>query len=78
MESKYVMARTVEELKACRQPMLNTATVAHFLRIDPGRLREYAVSGALDGMFPVFVSGNRVKFPRIGFLNWMEGKGCEE
>lgn len=71
---KYVMARTEDELRACMQPMLNTATVAYFLKMDPARLRGYAMEGKLDGMFPCIISGNRVKFPRIGFINWMEGK----
>ena len=74
MEDRYVMARTLGELKVSQATMLNAATVAFFLKIDHNRLLGYARTGQLDGMFPVFISGNRVKFPKQGFINFMEGK----
>ena len=54
------------DIKAMTDDWLTPATVAGALRMDTGRLIEYARLGQLP--FPVVISGNRVKISRLGFL----------
>lgn len=61
-----VIRMTLEEIKAIKDDFLSASTVASVLRMDTGRLIGYAKSGQLP--FPVVVTGNRVKIPRIAFL----------
>ena len=57
---------TMADIKAMEDDWLTPATVAGALRMDTGRLIEYARQGQLP--FPVQISGNRVKISRRGFL----------
>ena len=57
---------TLEELKAIKDDFLSASTVASVLKMDVGRLIGYAKDGQLP--FPVVISGNRVKIPRLAFL----------
>ena len=57
---------TMDEIKAMTDDWITPATVAGALRMDTGRLIEYARQGQLP--FPVVISGNRVKISRKGFL----------
>jgi nitrous oxide reductase len=63
---RMVSRMTLEEIKALKDDFLSASTVASVLRMDTGRLIGYAKSGQLP--FPVVVTGNRVKIPRIAFL----------
>ena len=63
---------TLEELKMCDKDFLTAADVSEVMRIHASRIIEYARTNRLP--FPFFLSGNRVKIPRVGFINWMEGK----
>lgn len=63
---RLVIWMTLEEIKALKDDFLSASTVASVLRMDTGRLIGYAKSGQLP--FPVVVTGNRVKIPRIAFL----------
>ena len=57
---------TLEDLKAIKDDFLSASTVASVLKMDTGRLIGYAKDGQLP--FPVVISGNRVKIPRLAFL----------
>ena len=57
---------TLEEIKEMKDDFLTPAVVAGVLKMDIGRLRGYAKDGQLP--FPVVISGDRVKIPRIAFL----------
>ena len=57
---------TMSDIKTMEDDWLTPATVAGVLRMDTGRLIEYARQGQLP--FPVVISGNRVKISRRGFL----------
>ena len=57
---------TMSDIKAMKDDWLTPATVAEVLRMNTGRLIEYARQGQLP--FPVVISGNRVKISRRGFL----------
>lgn len=65
---------TLEQLKASKLNMLTPEIVGNYICMKPDKLREYARTGQLKGMFPYIISGNHVKFPRIGFINWVEGR----
>lgn len=57
---------TMDEIKNMQDDFLTPAVVASVLKMDIGRLRGYAKDGQLP--FPVVISGDRVKIPRIAFL----------
>ena len=57
---------TLEELKTVKADFLTASQAAGAMKMDTGRLIGYAKAGQLP--FPVVVSGNRVKIPRIAFL----------
>ena len=57
---------TLDDIKAMPDDFITPATAASVMRMDTGRLIQYARDGALP--FPVVCTGNRVKIPRIGFL----------
>ena len=61
-----VILVTMEDIKAMTDDFITPATAAAVMKMDTGRLIGYARSGQLP--FPVQISGNRVKIPRIGFL----------
>ncbi len=63
---------TLEELKHSKKDILSASDVSNILEIHPSRLIEYGRKKELP--FPCFISGCRVKFPRIAFINWMEGR----
>lgn len=60
---------TIEDIKAMTDDFITPATAASVMKMDTGRLIGYAKGGQLP--FPVVVSGNRVKIPRIGFLRFL-------
>jgi hypothetical protein len=64
---------TIEDIKAMTEDFITPAAAASVMKMDTGRLIGYARGGQLP--FPVVVSGNRVKIPRIGFLRFL---GVEE
>jgi hypothetical protein len=57
---------TIEELKNLKEEFLTASQAASVLRMDTGRLIGYAKKGELP--FPVVISGNRVKIPRLAFM----------
>lgn len=57
---------TLDDIKAMTEDFITPATAAKVMKMDPGRLIQYARDGALP--FQVVISGNRVKIPRKAFL----------
>ena len=62
-------AVTVEDIRAMTDDFITPATAGSVMKMDPGRLIQYAREGQLP--FPVVISGNRVKIPRTGFLKFL-------
>ena len=57
---------TMEDIKAMTEDWITPATAASAMKMDPGRLIEYARTGQLP--FATQISGNRVKIGRKSFL----------
>lgn len=57
---------TLDDVKAMTDDFISASVAASVLRMDTGRLIQYARDGQLP--FPVVISGNRVKIPREAFL----------
>lgn len=64
---------SIEELRDCKKAFLDCVDIAPFMESDPQTLRSQAQSDPRKLGFPVCVCGNRVKIPRIGFINWYMG-----
>ena len=61
-----VTGMTMEDIKAMTDDWITPATAASAMKMDPGRLIEYARTGQLP--FATQISGNRVKIGRKSFL----------
>ena len=61
-----VTRMTMEDIKAMTEDWITPATAASAMKMDPGRLIEYARTGQLP--FATQISGNRVKIGRKSFL----------
>ena len=57
---------TMDDLKAMTCDFISARQAASVIHMDPGRLVQYAKEGRTP--FPVQISGNRVKIPRLAFL----------
>ena len=66
---------TIAEIRATDKPMLTPADIADLMGSDPQTIRISARQKPELVKFPYTFVGNRMKIPRIGFLNWMEGGG---
>ena len=60
------MSKSFEEIKAMKDELITPAVAASALKMDPGRLREYARTGQLP--FETRISGERVMVIRKSFL----------
>lgn len=65
---------TLEEIRALDRDFLIPREVAPVLGVDPQDIRVCAKQCPERLGFNVAVIGSRVKIPRIGFLNWMDGQ----
>ena len=63
---------TLDEIRGSDKPILIPADVAEVLGCHPYAVSVRAKDGTLP--FPYFMSGNRTKIPRLGFLAWIEGR----
>ena len=64
---------TIDEIRATDKPMLSPVDVAGVLGSDPQTIRLTAKMAPERVGYPFTFTGNRMKIPRIGFINWMEG-----
>jgi len=62
----------VEDLKKMTCAVVPNTWVAGMLRMDPGRLAEYARTGKLA--WNTIISGNRVKHVRVSLIRFLEGE----
>ena len=60
---------TLEDLKLIKAAMIPNIWAADVLKIDPGRLAEYARTGQLG--WNILVSGDTVKHARLSLLKWL-------
>jgi len=67
---------TMDDIKAMKEDWITPATAASAMKMNTGRLIEYAKKGQLP--FPVQISGSRVKIGRKGFLAAYGYKAEEE
>ena len=64
---------TLEQIKESNKDILTCADVSEVLKCNPYSLHIQAQQKPETLGFPVICIGNRVKIPRIPFLNFMEG-----
>lgn len=64
---------TIDEIRATDKVMLSPMDVAGVLGSDPETIRLTAKMAPERVGYPFTFTGNRMKIPRIGFINWMEG-----
>ena len=60
---------TLDEMLVSTQPYLNPTDVTAILRCDPQCIRDQAKRAPEKIGFPLVILGNRVRIPRIPFLN---------
>jgi len=65
--------RTLEEIKTMTKEFLTPKEVSGVLGCDPYKINAQAQHDPKMLGFPVCVMGSRVKIPRSGFLNWIDG-----
>lgn len=65
---------TWEEIKQSEQDMLTAQDIAPVLGAHPQWIRDAARQHPEWIGFPFAFIGTRMKIPRIGFINWMEGR----
>lgn len=65
---------TLDEMRALDREFLIPREVAPVLGCDPQDIRVCAKQCPERLGFNVAVIGSRVKIPRLGFLNWMDGQ----
>ena len=70
--------RTLEEIEQCGKNMLSPADVCGFLGCDPYDINVAVKTRPESVRFPYTKIGNRVKIPRVGFVNWARGIRPEE
>jgi hypothetical protein len=67
---------TLDEIRNSTKEVLTPADIADVLNADPQDIRLTARLHPERLGFNVAVIGTRTKIPRLGFLNWLEGR-CE-
>ena len=63
---------TLDDLKRMNAAVIPNSWAAEVLRMDPGRLAEYARTGQLK--WNTIPSGNRVKHVRLDLIAFLEGR----
>jgi hypothetical protein len=70
--------KTLKELEKIPREYLFPSDVAAVLDINPQDIRDHVHTATAKHErpyeFPTIVSGNRVKFPKEAFINFMRGK----
>jgi hypothetical protein len=67
---------TMEEVKQSKKAYLTPEDIAPILRCSRYSLTLQAREDPKKLGFPVIVIGTRTRIPRVGFINFMEGKEC--
>lgn len=69
---------TLQQIESDTREILIPADIAPILECDPHDIRVAAHQRPELLGFPVILIGNRVKIPRLAFLNFMKGTKPEE
>lgn len=64
---------TIDEIRATDKTMLSPNDIAEVLGSNPHTISMTARMAPERVGYPFTFTGNRMKIPRIGFINWMEG-----
>lgn len=64
--------KSLEEVKQSTLDFLNAEDVAELIGAHPQTIRSQAQAAPEKLGFPVIVSGNRVRIPRVGFIYFCE------
>ena len=65
---------TLEEIRRSGKDMLSPADIAEVIGSDQETIRVTARKHPERVRFPFCFIGNRLKVPKEGFLNWLEGR----
>ncbi len=65
---------TLDEIRSSTKEVLTPADIAPVLGVDPQDIRWQARTAPERLGFNVSIIGTRTKIPRLGFLNWLEGR----
>ena len=68
---------TLQDIKEMDREFITPAIAANILGCDPQYLRVVARKSKEKLGFPVVIIKSRVKFPRIAFIRFMEGRANE-
>lgn len=71
------MRKSIQDIIALDRDYLTPAEIAGVLGSDPQTIRVTARTAPERVGFPFTFTGNRMKIPRIPFLNFMEGRESE-
>ena len=63
----------LQKLRETDKPFLTATEIAPLLECDPAKLRGQAQRDPSKLPFPTIVIGQHVKFPRLAFLDFIEG-----
>lgn len=69
-EKKKTGFRTIEEVEACEKELLCPEDIAPLLRCDAYNINLTMKQDPRLLGFPACMITNRVKIPRVGFINW--------
>ena len=64
---------TFDEIRATDKTMLSPNDIAEVLGSNPQTITLTARMAPERVGYPFTFTGNRMKIPRVGFINWMEG-----
>ena len=67
---------TYAELKQSDKEVLTPSDVAELLGVMPNSINRQAKEDVRQLGFPACLIGTRVRIPRIGFINWFEGRNA--
>ena len=68
---------TLEEIESSKKDVLTACEVAEVLKCDPQLIRWSARHDPASLGFPVIVMRNRLKIPRLPFLEFMNGNAMQ-
>lgn len=72
-EAKRYKRLTLDQVRSLETEVLTPALAAKYLGITPYSINLAARNDPDLVGFPLFLSGNRVKIPKAGFISWAEG-----
>lgn len=65
---------TIREIRSCSRNMLSVIDISEVIGSDAKDIANTARTTPGLIRYPFTFVGNRMKIPRVGFLNWLEGK----